>query len=97
LSFDNNSFHFIVYSYSGKELVCYNQFSVFIVGSGGFGGKQTSEKAKVRHGFKKFFLLKGPERGGADTKMTFLDIIFAHLYGVCWVIKHLCTMCNELG
>nr|XP_020006792.1 peroxisomal multifunctional enzyme type 2 [Castor canadensis] len=35
-----------VYSYSGKELVCYNQFSVFIVGSGGFGGKQTSEKAK---------------------------------------------------
>ncbi|XP_072453245.1 peroxisomal multifunctional enzyme type 2 [Notamacropus eugenii] len=36
-----------VYSYSGKELICFNQFSVFIVGSGGFGGKKTSNKAKV--------------------------------------------------
>uniref|UniRef100_A0A8C9DF45 17-beta-hydroxysteroid dehydrogenase 4 n=1 Tax=Prolemur simus TaxID=1328070 RepID=A0A8C9DF45_PROSS len=36
-----------VYSYSGKELICYNQFSVFLVGSGGFGGKRTSDKAKV--------------------------------------------------
>lgn len=36
-----------VYSYSGKELICYNQFSVFLVGSGGFGGKRTSEKLKV--------------------------------------------------
>ncbi|XP_008845234.1 peroxisomal multifunctional enzyme type 2 [Nannospalax galili] len=35
-----------VYSYSGKELICYNQFSVFVVGSGGFGGKRTSEKVK---------------------------------------------------
>ncbi|XP_036596677.1 peroxisomal multifunctional enzyme type 2 [Trichosurus vulpecula] len=35
-----------VYSYSGKELICFNQFSVFIVGSGGFGGKKTSNKAK---------------------------------------------------
>ncbi|KAM6225116.1 peroxisomal multifunctional enzyme type 2 [Rhynchocyon petersi] len=36
-----------VYSYLEKELLCYNQFSVFIVGSGGFGGKRTSDKAKV--------------------------------------------------
>ncbi|XP_040597765.1 peroxisomal multifunctional enzyme type 2 [Mesocricetus auratus] len=36
-----------VYSYSGKELICYNQFSVFVVGSGGFGGKRTSEKLKA--------------------------------------------------
>ncbi|VTJ82994.1 Hypothetical predicted protein, partial [Marmota monax] len=35
-----------VYSYSGKELICYNQFSLFLVGSGGFGGKRTSEKLK---------------------------------------------------
>lgn len=27
--------------------MCYNQFSVFFVGAGGFGGKRTSEKAKV--------------------------------------------------
>ncbi|XP_052598135.1 peroxisomal multifunctional enzyme type 2 [Peromyscus californicus insignis] len=36
-----------VHSYSGKELICYNQFSVFVVGSGGFGGKRTSEKLKA--------------------------------------------------
>ncbi|XP_016279236.1 peroxisomal multifunctional enzyme type 2 isoform X2 [Monodelphis domestica] len=36
-----------VYSYSGKELICFNQFTVFVVGSGGFGGKKTSDKAKV--------------------------------------------------
>lgn len=36
-----------VYSYSGKELICYNQFSLFVVGSGGFGGKRTSEKLKA--------------------------------------------------
>ncbi|XP_055025065.2 peroxisomal multifunctional enzyme type 2 [Misgurnus anguillicaudatus] len=34
-----------VHTYSGQELVCYNQFSVFIVGAGGFGGKRTSERA----------------------------------------------------
>uniref|UniRef100_A0AAX7SYY9 Peroxisomal multifunctional enzyme type 2 n=1 Tax=Astatotilapia calliptera TaxID=8154 RepID=A0AAX7SYY9_ASTCA len=34
-------------TYSGNELVCYNQFSVFVVGAGGFGGKRSSEKAKV--------------------------------------------------
>lgn len=27
--------------------MCYNQFSLFFVGAGGFGGKRTSEKAKV--------------------------------------------------
>ncbi|XP_010632191.1 peroxisomal multifunctional enzyme type 2 isoform X1 [Fukomys damarensis] len=36
-----------VYSYSGKELICYSQYSLFVVGSGGFGGKRTSEKIKV--------------------------------------------------
>uniref|UniRef100_A0AAQ5YWP4 Hydroxysteroid (17-beta) dehydrogenase 4 n=1 Tax=Amphiprion ocellaris TaxID=80972 RepID=A0AAQ5YWP4_AMPOC len=36
-----------VHTYSGGELVCYNQFSVFVVGAGGFGGKRTSEKAKA--------------------------------------------------
>ncbi|KAF3695625.1 Peroxisomal multifunctional enzyme type 2 [Channa argus] len=36
-----------VNAYSGDELVCYNQFSVFVVGAGGFGGKRSSEKAKA--------------------------------------------------
>ncbi|XP_040097630.1 peroxisomal multifunctional enzyme type 2 isoform X2 [Oryx dammah] len=36
-----------VYAYSGEELICYNQFSIFVVGSGGFSGKRTSDKAKV--------------------------------------------------
>ncbi|KAM9732080.1 peroxisomal multifunctional enzyme type 2 isoform 1-T1 [Dama dama] len=36
-----------VYSYSEEELICYNQFSIFVVGSGGFGGKRTSDKAKA--------------------------------------------------
>ncbi|KAM9359904.1 peroxisomal multifunctional enzyme type 2 [Symphorus nematophorus] len=36
-----------VNTYSGDELVAYNQWSVFVVGAGGFGGKRTSEKAKA--------------------------------------------------
>ncbi|XP_040097629.1 peroxisomal multifunctional enzyme type 2 isoform X1 [Oryx dammah] len=36
-----------VYAYSGEELICYNQFSIFVVGSGGFSGKRTSDKAKA--------------------------------------------------
>ncbi|XP_026363603.2 peroxisomal multifunctional enzyme type 2 [Ursus arctos] len=36
-----------VYSYFEEELICYNQFSVFAVGSGGIGGKRVSDKAKV--------------------------------------------------
>ncbi|XP_022376899.1 peroxisomal multifunctional enzyme type 2 [Enhydra lutris kenyoni] len=36
-----------VYSYFEEELMCYNQFSIFVVGSGGIGGKRTSDKAKV--------------------------------------------------
>ncbi|NXJ10324.1 DHB4 enzyme, partial [Odontophorus gujanensis] len=36
-----------VNTYCGKDLVCYNQFSLFFVGAGGFGGKRTSGKAKV--------------------------------------------------
>ncbi|XP_034759301.2 peroxisomal multifunctional enzyme type 2 isoform X1 [Acipenser ruthenus] len=35
-----------VHTYDEKDLLCYNQFSLFIVGAGGFGGKRTSEKAK---------------------------------------------------
>lgn len=36
-----------VNTYSGDELISYNQFSVFVVGAGGFGGRRTSEKAKA--------------------------------------------------
>ncbi|XP_044053836.1 peroxisomal multifunctional enzyme type 2 [Siniperca chuatsi] len=36
-----------VNTYSGDELICYNQFSVFVVGAGWFGGRRTSEKAKA--------------------------------------------------
>ncbi|KAM9858348.1 peroxisomal multifunctional enzyme type 2 [Aulostomus maculatus] len=36
-----------VNTYHGDELVCYNQFSVFVVGAGGFGGSRTSSKAKA--------------------------------------------------
>uniref|UniRef100_A0A8D0GFZ9 Hydroxysteroid 17-beta dehydrogenase 4 n=1 Tax=Sphenodon punctatus TaxID=8508 RepID=A0A8D0GFZ9_SPHPU len=39
-----------VYTYCGKDMLCYNQFSVFVVGAGGFGGKRTSEKIKVTVG-----------------------------------------------
>ncbi|KAJ0067927.1 hypothetical protein NL108_011726, partial [Boleophthalmus pectinirostris] len=35
-----------VNAYSGDELICFNQFSVFVVGAGGFGGKRSSDKAK---------------------------------------------------
>ncbi|XP_058024113.1 peroxisomal multifunctional enzyme type 2 [Ahaetulla prasina] len=36
-----------VHTYHGKDLLCYNQFSVFAIGAGGFGGNRSSEKAKV--------------------------------------------------
>ncbi|XP_005794986.1 peroxisomal multifunctional enzyme type 2 [Xiphophorus maculatus] len=36
-----------VNTYNGDELVCYNQFSVFVVGAGRFGGKRSSDKAKA--------------------------------------------------
>ncbi|XP_003974655.2 peroxisomal multifunctional enzyme type 2 [Takifugu rubripes] len=36
-----------VNTYSGGELICYNQFSVFVVGAGRFGGTRTSAKAKA--------------------------------------------------
>uniref|UniRef100_A0A5S6MTU2 Biogenesis of lysosome-related organelles complex 1 subunit 1 n=1 Tax=Xenopus tropicalis TaxID=8364 RepID=A0A5S6MTU2_XENTR len=38
---------FAVHTYHGVDLVCYNQFSVFVVGAGGFGGKRSSSKAKA--------------------------------------------------
>ncbi|XP_043103140.1 peroxisomal multifunctional enzyme type 2 [Puntigrus tetrazona] len=34
-----------VHTFSGGQPVCYNQFSVFVVGSGGFGGKRASQKS----------------------------------------------------
>lgn len=36
-----------VNTFSGGELICFSQFSVFVVGAGRFGGKRTSEKAKA--------------------------------------------------
>uniref|UniRef100_A0A8C7W5H5 Peroxisomal multifunctional enzyme type 2 n=1 Tax=Oncorhynchus mykiss TaxID=8022 RepID=A0A8C7W5H5_ONCMY len=42
-----------VHTYSGKELLCYNQYSLFIVGAGGFGGKRTSDKAMVTRNISK--------------------------------------------
>uniref|UniRef100_A0A8C2Z9N2 Hydroxysteroid (17-beta) dehydrogenase 4 n=1 Tax=Cyclopterus lumpus TaxID=8103 RepID=A0A8C2Z9N2_CYCLU len=36
-----------VNTYSGDQLICFNQFSVFVVGAGGFGGSRTSDKAKA--------------------------------------------------
>ncbi|KAM9330931.1 peroxisomal multifunctional enzyme type 2 [Gastrophryne carolinensis] len=36
-----------VKTYCGNDLICFNQFSTFLVGSGGFGGKRSSPKAKV--------------------------------------------------
>ncbi|XP_031425960.1 peroxisomal multifunctional enzyme type 2 [Clupea harengus] len=35
-----------VHTYKDQELLCYNQFSLFIVGAGGFGGKRTSDQVK---------------------------------------------------
>ncbi|KAK1892412.1 Peroxisomal multifunctional enzyme type 2, partial [Dissostichus eleginoides] len=34
-----------VKTFCGDELICFNQFSVFVVGAGGFGGKRSSDKA----------------------------------------------------
>ncbi|XP_044131825.1 peroxisomal multifunctional enzyme type 2 [Bufo gargarizans] len=36
-----------VHTYCDKELICYNQFSLFLVGGGGFGGKRSSTKIKA--------------------------------------------------
>ncbi|XP_072288805.1 peroxisomal multifunctional enzyme type 2 [Eucyclogobius newberryi] len=35
-----------VSAYNGDELICFNQFSLFVVGAGGFGGKRSSDKVK---------------------------------------------------
>lgn len=35
-----------VKGYDGDELICYNQYSIFVVGAGGFGGKRSSDKAR---------------------------------------------------
>uniref|UniRef100_G3NSH6 Peroxisomal multifunctional enzyme type 2 n=1 Tax=Gasterosteus aculeatus aculeatus TaxID=481459 RepID=G3NSH6_GASAC len=36
-----------VKTFSGDQLICFNQFSVFVVGAGGFGGRRTSDNAKA--------------------------------------------------
>lgn len=36
-----------VHTYNEGDLVCFNQFSLFVVGAGSFGGKRTSDKVKV--------------------------------------------------
>ncbi|XP_040277610.1 peroxisomal multifunctional enzyme type 2 [Bufo bufo] len=36
-----------VHTYCDEELICYNQFSLFVVGGGGFGGKRSSTKIKA--------------------------------------------------
>ncbi|XP_058492781.1 peroxisomal multifunctional enzyme type 2 isoform X1 [Solea solea] len=36
-----------VNTYCGDELLCFNQFSLFVTGAGGFGGKRNSNKAKA--------------------------------------------------
>uniref|UniRef100_A0AAQ4QWK7 Hydroxysteroid (17-beta) dehydrogenase 4 n=1 Tax=Gasterosteus aculeatus aculeatus TaxID=481459 RepID=A0AAQ4QWK7_GASAC len=40
--------HCVLKTFSGDQLICFNQFSVFVVGAGGFGGRRTSDNAKVR-------------------------------------------------
>ena len=37
----------LVSSYQGQRLVCSNQWSVFVVGAGGFGGKKSSPHTEV--------------------------------------------------
>uniref|UniRef100_A0A8C6WXA8 Hydroxysteroid (17-beta) dehydrogenase 4 n=1 Tax=Neogobius melanostomus TaxID=47308 RepID=A0A8C6WXA8_9GOBI len=39
---------FSMHAYNGDELICYNQYSIFVVGAGGFGGKRSSDKARVK-------------------------------------------------
>uniref|UniRef100_A0A3Q3WIF6 Uncharacterized protein n=1 Tax=Mola mola TaxID=94237 RepID=A0A3Q3WIF6_MOLML len=74
-------------TYSGDELVSYNQFSVFVVGAGGFGGRRTSEKAKVSR-FKQFlFPLRFQAalyRLSGDWNPLHIDPSFAPiLHGLC--------------
>uniref|UniRef100_A0A8C6URX2 Hydroxysteroid (17-beta) dehydrogenase 4 n=1 Tax=Neogobius melanostomus TaxID=47308 RepID=A0A8C6URX2_9GOBI len=38
---------FSMHAYNGDELICYNQYSIFVVGAGGFGGKRSSDKPPV--------------------------------------------------
>ena len=40
-------FHLVESFDESGELICFNQFSTFVVGAGGFGGKRSSDYVKV--------------------------------------------------
>ncbi|KAL4660875.1 peroxisomal multifunctional enzyme type 2 [Arapaima gigas] len=83
-----------VHTYSGEELLCYNQFTLFIVGMGGFGGKRTSDKAKVAPGHLQCFCLfqAALYRLSGDWNPLHIDPSFAAVAGYKTPILHgLCS------
>ncbi|NWH37738.1 DHB4 enzyme, partial [Chloropsis hardwickii] len=83
-----------VNTYCGKDLVCYNQFSLFFVGAGGFGGKRTSKKAKklLLVLTPSLFLQAALYRLSGDWNPLHVDPSFAALGGFEKPILHgLCT------